>query len=228
MKKEIDLTVLWTIFEKAWLLIFCVVIVAAVAGGLVAKFLVEPKYSSSVSFYVNDPNNSNITYKRSSVETYIEMVNSDKVINEVLESSGLAGRYDAEEIKKMMSAASQNGTEVFYIRVSNVSPYTAFKLAEGFGNSVPSLIDEMCDGKVSVLDIPKIDTEKDSPSIIKYAALFGILGAVIVYGVLFIKTMFDMTIRSEEDIKQEFTYPIIGQIPELDIDTGSAEAGGKK
>lgn len=49
-----------------------------------------------------------------------------------------------------------------------------------------------------------------------FAAIGFFLGAVAVYAICFARTYFDNTVYSEDDLKDHFTLPVVGQIPDWD------------
>lgn len=99
---QLDLRQLFRmILSKLWLIVICAVMGAFVSF-LFAKFLVTPKYQSSVPLYVSntqahadtsmDANNQDLTTSRSLVETYIVIL--ENVVVENTLSDYMLEHYD--------------------------------------------------------------------------------------------------------------------------------------
>ena len=84
-----------------------------------------------------------------------------------------------------------------------------------------SIINERCStavfkGLFVVMNIgePKAGVQI-APNIMTNTLLGGVIGAVLPYAFFLVLAVLDTRIKSEEDIKNKFKYPILGQIPHL-------------
>ncbi len=57
-----------------------------------------------------------------------------------------------------------------------------------------------------------------------YAAIGFFLGSVAMFGICFLRSFFDKTVYCEDDLKNAFTLPVIGQIPAWDSTTDGVSA----
>ena len=76
---------------------------------------------------------------------------------------------------------------------------------------------------VTVLNSAKIPEKKSSPSNIKNTMIGFLLGCVIDGCIVLYILLNDRNIRTEEELKQIFDYPIIGLIPDMTHGIGGAE-----
>ncbi|MEG1584495.1 MAG: Wzz/FepE/Etk N-terminal domain-containing protein, partial [Anaerovorax sp.] len=112
-------------------------LVAGLLVFLVSAFVVTPMYTAGISIYVNNATNTNVnTNKIESadinasqllVNTYITIVQSNRVLNDVAKECGSA--YTADEIKKMMVTTAVQNTEIFQVTIENKDPKAAANIA---------------------------------------------------------------------------------------------------
>ena len=71
---------------------------------------------------------------------------------------------------------------------------------------------------VTVLDVAKVPEEKSGPSNVKNGLIGGAVGVVISGLIVVYKTLTDTKVKTVEEVKDIFDYPIIGNIPLTDLD----------
>ncbi len=204
------------------------VITAAVLGGavafLVSYFMMTPIYSATASLYVyngektaNRVSQSDLVASQQLVETYIVIIKSDSVLEEVSRRTG--DEFTAEEIRDMLSAQATNGTEAFTITVENKDPETAQRLVNTIIEVIPSeIIRVVKAGAVEIIDRAKVPEDPSSPNIPLNTAVGILLGFILCVAIIIARSMFDTTIHTEDDLS-EFNIPILGVIPALDVET---------
>lgn len=218
------LQIIKSLWKKAWI-IAVVTVLSGILGFCVAAFGITPKYSSSVMLYVNNGDfsvgdfisfsSSQITGARSLVDTYIVMLNNRTTYNKVIEKAGVD--YTFDELEDMVVAESVNGTEVMRITVTSTDPYEAADIANAIAVVLPMRISEIIAGSsMEVVDSGAVNLKKVAPSITGFTVVGMLVGAIICVLVLVVIDMRDDTIRSEEYILQNYDYPILAKIPDLD------------
>ncbi|MFQ9799033.1 MAG: YveK family protein [Clostridia bacterium] len=173
--------------EIAGILLHCLWLIAGatIMGALIAflltKAFITPQYAASASLYVYNTDNresitqSDITTSQKLVETYIVIMQSDAVLNQVAEESALG--YSAKEIKEMFSASAINNTEVFQIVIKNPNPEHAQLLANTFLKVAPSeIIRVVKAGSVETVDEAALPTSPVSPNTVRNTLIGGLLG----------------------------------------------------
>lgn len=208
--------ILWS---KVLIIILCTVIGGAVAFG-VTKFVVKPEYTSKVSMYVNNSegkqdaymNINDINASQKLVSTYVEILKSDTVLNKVIEKANV--EYTPGEVRKMMSASSVNGTEIFEVKIVSNNADESALLANTIAEVGPDeIIRVVKAGSVELIDPAKVPTEPSAPNVILNTIIGMMLGGVLsVLGVL-VYAMLDTRIKTEEDLEKLYTLPILGAIP---------------
>ncbi len=211
-----------TILKRIWIVILVGVLVAAL-GFVGSKFLIEPTYSSTVKFYVNNISSSSSTGVVSSsqilaaqqlVNTYSQILDSTPTYDEIINDTGYS--YTPAQLSNMIESGSSNETEIMYVTVTANDPNEAASIAESITKVLPERISEVIAGaKVVVIEPAKANNSKVFPNVLKYTALGLVIGAFGAAFVLALLAMLDNKIHDEEYITQTYNCPILSKIPSL-------------
>ncbi len=218
-----------SIWHRAWVVVLCSVLAAAIAFSF-AAFAITPTYSSSIMLYVNNSSftvgdlgfsisSSEISAAQSLVKTYTVLLKNRTTLEKVIDSTGVS--YTWEELYDMIEAAPVNETEIMEITVTCTDPYEAEKLANGIAKILPQRVSEIVEGSsMEVVDSAVAINQKVAPNITKYTAIGFILGALLSLALLAVLALLDNTIHDEEYIISNYNYPVLAKIPDL-LDTGA-------
>lgn len=223
MDMEIDLKdLVLMLWNRKWTIILC-----AFGGGLLAFlitfFVVTPLYTASVSMYVsNNDNRSNSTIttsdlsaSQSLVSTYIVVLKSDTLLTKVAEK--LDNNYSVEELRKMLTAESIDGTEAFRVSIINKDPKMAQKISNYIADVAPDeIIRVVKAGNVEVIDRAKLPDQADWP-LARNTAIGLALGILLAATVVVVFNIMDTTIRTVEDLTKYYELPVLGEIPTISI-----------
>ncbi len=238
-KNEVSISFFWSVLRRSWLVLLIAVVIASMLTGLITQFVLEKKYSSSVTFYV--VNNTRTDYISSSylsateqlANDYIDIICSDTVMiplsEHLRDEHGID--YSATALKKKVSTSTKEDSSIFYIKITDVNSEHAYIIASSISEIAPQIIKDIVkdwatqsDSSentakesadcVKVIEQPKLDAKHDSPSLIKNLAIAVLLSASGVYAIFFLIAFNDTVIKTEEDIKKYTDkYPLIGVIP---------------
>jgi capsular polysaccharide biosynthesis protein len=223
---SIDFVSLFELLLSKIKMIILVVLIFAVIGALVSSQVLVPKYTASVTFYVNNNKNSvsqNLTYSDLSaasmlVPTYIELIKSKSVLKTVEEKINTG--YTSDELAQMISAKEQgDDTQLMVLEVTNSDPENAYLIANAIADIAPTKIVELMDGSsVKVVDYAELPTEPTSPNVPKNTVMAAVLGFVLSVGIVLLRYLLETSIKGEDDIKRMFPeIPVIGIVPEITI-----------
>lgn len=211
--------ILW---NKVWVIILCTLIGGVAAFGISA-FVLDPTYTSRVSMYVNSnterentiANLNDINASQKLVSTYIEILKSDNVLSKVITETGF--HYTPEQIRKMLTASAVNGTEIFEVKVTTKDADEAAVIANTIAAVAPEeIIRVVKAGSVELIDEAVPATSPSSPNVLLNTIIGLMLGGVLsVLGVL-VAEMLDNRIKTEDDLKKGYDFPILGTIPDLE------------
>lgn len=220
---EISLQEIFMILWSKVLVIVLCTIVGGVAAFGMSAFVIDPTYTSRISMYVNNNANADSTVanindinaSQKLVSTYIEILKSDNVLQKVAEVTGLP--YTPTEMRKMMSASSVNGTEIFEVKVTTKDPDEAAFIANTIAELAPEeIIRVVKAGSVELIDQAIPAKSPSSPNVILNTIIGLMLGGVLsVLGVL-VAAMLDNRVKDEDDLKKHYDIPVLGAIPDLE------------
>lgn len=219
---EIDLLELFFVYLKHWWVIALTVIITAALALGITVFAITPQYTATVSLYVNNSRTADTTEITSSslstskmlVSTYMNMVESNTVLQRVVDNAGLG--YTVEELREMMSTSQMDDTEIFCISVTHPDPAEAAKVANAMADIAPGELENFVVGSsCKIIDFATEPTKPSSPSYSRNTVLGALLGGVAVIAVLTIMHLTDVRIKAAEDLTKMFDMPILGEIPDF-------------
>jgi Capsular polysaccharide biosynthesis protein len=235
MDIELDLRqILVALLRRFWVLVISMIIVGGAAFSY-SYWFITPLYSTSASMYVYNQENrtnasitqSDLTTSQKLVSTYIVILRSDTVLNQVSEKLG--GQYSAAQIRGMVSAASINDTEAFRITVTNPNPLVAQNIANTIATVAPAEIKRVVKaGAVEVIDYATIPFMPSSPDVKRNTLIGVLIGLVLSAIVVILLEMVDTAVRSEEDLTEIFDIPVLGVIPRLMENDNGGRKNGKE
>lgn len=242
--KEIDLTeLLGALLKNLKFIIFITLVMGALAFSY-AKFILPLTYTSSISMYVKNSDNQtseqvqlgDINASKSLVSTYIVILKNDAVIDEIGEM--LMEEYGADELRDYLSIAedddgneyivtsslrncitmqAEQDTEVMLISVTTKSAGLSVSICNAMEQIGPKAIKRVTQaGSVETIGAAKYPTGPSGPNIKKYMLIGLVLGFVLSAGIVIVGKLLDTTIRTGDDIKTRFDYPILGEIPDIE------------
>ena len=226
---EIDLGKIFYKMRNKVIYIIIITIITTLACGLITQFAVKPQYSATTKMYVYSntdriSTDSSITAteldaSQELVNTYIYILNSDTVLDAVIEDLQLD--VTTSQLRKAINASQAEKTVAFEVTVTTKNPTLSAKIANSIAKIAPSEIVRVVKaGGVEIIDYAKVPKKPSSPNLKKNIVLAMFISFVLSFAGFFIYEMFDTTITSERDISGEFEIPILGTVPNLENDAG--------
>lgn len=207
-----------------WLLL------AGLACGLAVwlgvTLLVSPTYQSRVSFYVYNTaestagagtiNNSDLQAAEALATTYSKILESNSVLDAVLEHMRGTGDLSRRELSEMIRISVVDDTQLLEVLVESPDPQLSCDIAASFSEAVPTEIVRITKaGGVEVVDRPEVAEEKSSPRTLFDTAVGVIVGLVVAAVLLVLRAYADTTLYLPEDIESMVGAVVLGQIPEI-------------
>lgn len=217
---EIDLLEIASmLLRRIWVIVIATV-AAAVLAGVLTLLLITPQYTASVKLYVNGGNTSaysdglsmsDLSVSKSLVDTYITIIQSDTMLNRVIEATGLS--VPAAELRQQISATALNSTEVFQVSVVTDDPDESRKIADAIADESVNFIPTIVNGSsVRVLDYSKTPQGASSPSYTKNIAIGALLGLLLACAAIIIAGLTDTRVKYEDDLTALSELPVLGSI----------------
>ncbi len=219
------LTILKAIFRRLWIVIISAILIAGICFAL-SVFVIKPKYSSSVTFYVNNGtfannltiNSSQIDAAQKLVNTYNEILNHSSTYEMIIEQAGV--HYTPEELSDMIKSGPLNETEIMYVTVTSDDPYEAIDIVVAISEILPKRISNIVDGSsVVIVDEGIPSFKKVSPSIFKYTIIGFLMGGFLAVAGITIAAMLDKTVHDEKYVTHTYNCPMLAKVTDL-MDNG--------
>lgn len=215
---EIDIGHILSILWEKILVIIATGIIVGLAGFLVSKFLITPKYESETKLYVlNRANDSATTLSDVQLSTqltkdYQILVTSAPVMNQVIKELGL--NMKASELSSTISVDTPSDTRVLQITVTSDDPKRAKDIADKVAQvSSKKICDIMKIEQVNVIEEGSLSEEPAVDTVQKWTLIGLALGIVLSCAVIIIRSMLDDTVKTTEDVEKYFDLSTLAVIP---------------
>lgn len=213
--------------------IVSIVVITLIFGLLafaLSEYFITPKYESSITMYVNNKRasleestetktlTSDISASQMLVPTYIEMIKSNTILQEVSEAveEKTNKEFTVKEIKEMLTAEAIANTEIIRVSVENTEAAIAKEIANTIADVAPKNIQEIIElSDVRIIDYAKLSKTPVSPNVRNNTILGALLGLVISISFILLRELFDVRVKSVDDLIAKFDYPVLGTIPEI-------------
>ncbi len=204
-------------------IIIAVSVFAAVlfAGG--TYLFVNKEYTATAKLYVynektveNIISSSDLAVSKSLVDTYLIIIKSDPVLEQVQED--LSARYPdltTRKILSYLSGSAINETEAFFISATCADRQMATDIIDDIVKVAPDeIIRVVKAASVEIIEDAKLPADDDYDWPIVTNTIIGFaIGLVLSVGYVLISNAKDTTIYGKSEITETFTLPIIGAIP---------------
>lgn len=231
---EIDLQkLLLSYLDKWWLIAICTA-VAGLLALLITTNFVTPMYRSEVMIYVNNNRagqgldtvtNANLVTSQRLVGTYIEIIETDSVLEKVAEASELS--VTAAKIRSAMQAQQVGNTELFTVSISHADPEKAAQLVNALAKVAPGEIERIVEGSsAKVIDYGKVPTKPSSPNRRNSTILGALVGVVLAVLYITLRFLLDVRVKEEEDLYALFDIPVLAHIPDFSPEKSSKHRSG--
>ncbi|MGN1450935.1 MAG: YveK family protein [Eubacteriales bacterium] len=220
-------SVMQLLLHKFYLLLLAGIALALVVF-LILNFLVTPTYESRVSFYVYNSadgtagsgtiNNNDLQAAESLATTYSKILESNSVLDAVLQDLGSDSGITRKELSEMVDVAVVTDTQLLEVVITSTDADFACRIADSFAKVAPIEIVRITKaGGVEVVDRPEVATEKSSPRTVFDTAVGFVAGVILISVILILKMQSDTTIYLPEDVEKLAGVTVLGQIPEIEI-----------
>lgn len=230
---DIDLRKIVYMLQNKIVYILLITIFGGVATGAFTHFFIEPTYSATAKFYVQNSadtvstsssiNPSELDAAEKLVNFCIYVIKTDTVMDKVAENLQLGS---GEDLKNMITATPVEETMAFQVTVRSKDPNLSAKIANSIAKIAPEEIVRIVNGGgVSVIDYAKVPSKPSSPNLKKNTAIGALAGFILSFAAFFIYEVFDSTITDAKDLEREFEIPILGTVPRLEsVDEAAGSA----
>ncbi len=214
---EIDLQELFSVIIAHWLPIMAAVIVAAMVGFAYGHFMVTPQYSSTATLFVLTKSTSITSMADIQVGTnltsdYMEVVKARPVVENVMESLGVAQSYSSFVGK--ISVSNPSNTRFLKITVRDSDAEFAKKVVDKLADVASSFISEKMDQEPpTVIQYGYSDGRPVTHSARYYAALGALAGGVAMVAIVVLMYLLNDKIMTPEDLEKRTGLNVLASLP---------------
>ncbi|MBQ1412564.1 MAG: polysaccharide biosynthesis tyrosine autokinase [Clostridia bacterium] len=221
---EIDVFRFFRSLKQRWKSLLLITLLGGILGFALSTFVITPKYQSSAMLYVTTRdttadnttvNLQEINASQKMVDTYIVMLQTNSITNEVIKKLGSRHLTEAD-LKGALSFSAVNNTEVLMITVETEDPKLSFDICTTYADIASRALEDIVgSGTVKPIGEPTLAEYPSSPSIPKYTVLFaffGLFGLTVFY---LIRTATKTTISDEKTLTEKYAIPVLGSVPDF-------------
>lgn len=225
---ELDLGYLWNVFRKHAIVIILVSLICAAGAYFFTEYCIEKKYESTAMLYVENNSQSSDSVNINDINAAQKLVNtcqilfkSNTVLARLIDELDLL--YDKEELDEMITAQSVNGTEVLKLTVESKDPMEAQKIVNQLVEIAEDEFSRVIkSGSIEVVDYGEADFEPSFPNILLITAAGFLAGFVIIYIIMFIADMLNVTVKRDDNIADMYKIPVFAEIMDFKSSSSSA------
>ena len=225
MSDNLNILDILKMFAKWWWVIAIVAIVGAGGTYTYSEYFANEIYVSKGSFYISSAARELDTITLSTLnantrfsETYIELAQSDSVLEQVRQKL-LEEGYNISStaaLRSTLSFSVKNETEVLEVSASNRDPYRAQAITNAVLSVAPQEIKRIVKaGEASVVDTAKLPSSPSYPNVMMNTITGFFAGIVLGCILVFLFEFFDLRIKPDNNLEQMYGIPVIGNIPEI-------------
>ena len=216
------------ILRRIWIVVLAA-IVGAAGSFLGTYYLITPLYESSAMFYVNNKSISvgsasvslesgDISAAKSLVDSYIVILKTRESLSDVIDYAGVKRSYG--QLREMISAERVNSTEIFEVVVTSPDPAEAERIADAIAHILPKRISSIIEGtSAKVVDHAVTPSRPSSPNYTVNTMVGFLMGFFLSVCAIALWAIFDITIRTEEDITGSCQIPVLAAVPDMEAPT---------
>ena len=215
---EIDLVEIWQVIKKQFGLLVVIVILCAILAGVISKFFIAPKYTSSSTIFLTP------SISETGVVDYTSQNSNEKLVNNVMallvqdnilsEVAKQTGMESVEDLRNQIKVSNDTNTTLVKVEATTLDP----KLSKNIVNSMVNIfIDTMQENlnlkNIEIVDKAKLSYEPSGPNIKKNILIGAAAGFVIDALIVVLKVLTNTKLKSKEEAEKYLKLPVFCELP---------------
>ena len=215
---EIDLVEIWQVIKKQFGLLVIIVILCAVLAGVISKFFIAPKYTSSSTIFLTP------SISETGVVDYTSQNSNEKLVNNVMallvqdnilsEVAKQTGMESVEDLRNQIKVSNDTNTTLVKVEATTLDP----KLSKNIVNSsVNVFIDTMQENlnlkNIEIVDKAKLSYEPSGPNVKKNILMGAAAGFVMDALIVVLKVLTNTKLKSKEEAEKYLKLPVFCELP---------------
>ncbi|MGM9889493.1 MAG: YveK family protein [Floccifex porci] len=215
---EIDLVEIWQVIKKQFGLLVIIVILCAVLAGVISKFFIAPKYTSSSTIFLTP------SISETGVVDYTSQNSNEKLVNNVMallvqdnilsEVAKQTGMESVEDLRNQIKVSNDTNTTLVKVEATTLDP----KLSKNIVNSTVNVfIDTMQENlnlkNIEIVDKAKLSYEPSGPNVKKNILMGAAAGFVMDALIVVLKVLTNTKLKSKEEAEKYLKLPVFCELP---------------
>ena len=215
---EIDLVEIWQVIKKQFGLLVVIVILCAILAGVISKFFIAPKYTSSSTIFLTP------SISETGVVDYTSQNSNEKLVNNVMallvqdnilsEVAKQTGMESVEDLRNQIKVSNDTNTTLVKVEATTLDP----KLSKNIVNSTVNVfIDTMQENlnlkNIEIVDKAKLSYEPSGPNVKKNILMGAAAGFVIDALIVVLKVLTNTRLKSKEEAEKYLNLPVFCELP---------------
>ena len=221
MDDVLDLEYLFKLFKKNFVLMVLVGLLGGTVAFAVTNFLIPKKYESRAMLYVENKNQASDSVNINDINAAQKLVNTCQILfksGTILENliAELDLPYDKETLNNMIVTQSVNSTEILEIVVESGDPLESQLIVNALVELAEAEFKRVIkQGSIEVVDFGEVNTQPSSPNVKLFTAAGFVLCFALIYVIALIRDMFDVTVKTGDDLSQNYKVPVFAEIADF-------------
>lgn len=223
---------------KIWLILFFMILGGA-AAFCYSKFMLPLQYESHITMYVqsytgvseNVSNTNNITNSKQLVNTYMEVLKDDAVMDalgerlvDMFDQPTLANNFTISNrklvpssIRKTITILSVPDTSALKVSVTTKNPNVSAAVCNALTIIAPKYVsDAVGVGSINTIDKARVYNNPVGPNVRKNTILGAAAAFFLIVFLIFIFDFFDNTVKEADTLSSKYKKAILGEINRFD------------
>lgn len=228
-EEYINISEILDALKKRYKIIIAITLAFTIIAALVSFFVIKPKYEVTTKLFIGkeqsktqDFNSNDITMYQKLLSTYAEVVTTNDLVEKAIEK----GKIDetAKDVEAGLKVTPRADTQILEISYTGTNKEEAVDIVE---NITDQFIKEskklIPNGNIKIIQKAKMPEKPVSPNKKLNILIAFVLGLMVSVGLSLLLEFMDNTYKSKEELEKAVDLPVLGVIPELDVENSSSK-----
>lgn len=228
-EEYINISEILDALKKRYKIIIAITLAFTIIAALVSFFVIKPKYEVTTKLFIGkeqsktqDFNSNDITMYQKLLSTYAEVVTTNDLVEKAIEK----GKIDetVKDVKEGLKVTPRADTQILEISYTGTNKEEAVDIVE---NITDQFIKEskklIPNGNIKIIQKAKMPEKPVSPNKKLNILIAFVLGLMVSIGLSLLLEFMDNTYKSKEELEKVVDLPVLGVIPELDVENSSSK-----
>ena len=214
---EIDLLEVFFTLLHSYKALIMAFLIGATIMALFHTYLVTPTYEASTELYITSTDSmislQDLQIGTALTDDYQAIIKSRGVLNQVI--SDLQLDTDYEGLSKLVKVSNPSGPHIIHTSVTTDDLALSRDIANDLLNvCIDRIYQIVGTSEPTIIDYSEAAAVKEvTPGILKYMAIGGLVGMLLVAVVVIMRMLMDTTIKSDDDVEKYLQLPVLAAVP---------------